>query len=121
MHNSSVSLKVSFSVYFPSCLPPYIRYKGTVQYESVVAILPVIFLTIGGGLTVMVRDGWNQSQGRFESLNRLRSWRSSGWTTNRTWMDKTPNGTSVGVDDPYDYVDRCDHLTDDGSCRYAVD
>ncbi|WP_340099946.1 DUF7097 family protein [Salinibaculum salinum] len=36
-------------------------------------------------------------------------------------MEKTDAGTSVGVDDPYDYVDRCDHLTDDGRCRYAVE
>ncbi|WP_246987101.1 DUF7097 family protein [Halorientalis marina] len=36
-------------------------------------------------------------------------------------MAKTPRGTSVGVDDPYDYVDRCDHLTDEGRCRFAVE
>ena len=36
-------------------------------------------------------------------------------------MEKTPRGTSVGVDDPYDHVDRCDHLTDDGRCRFAVE
>lgn len=34
---------------------------------------------------------------------------------------KTPRGTTVGVDDPYEFVDRCDHLTDDGRCRYAVE
>ncbi|MFC6992354.1 hypothetical protein ACFQH3_11700 [Haladaptatus sp. GCM10025707] len=34
-------------------------------------------------------------------------------------MAKTPQGTSVGVDDPYAHVERCDHLTDDGRCRYA--
>lgn len=34
---------------------------------------------------------------------------------------KTPKGTSVGVDDPYAFVERCDHLTDDGRCRYAVE
>ncbi|MCU4925515.1 hypothetical protein OB905_05870 [Halobacteria archaeon AArc-dxtr1] len=36
-------------------------------------------------------------------------------------MERTPNGTSVGVDDPYAFVERCDHLTDDGRCRYAVE
>jgi hypothetical protein len=36
-------------------------------------------------------------------------------------MEKTPRGTSVGVDDPYAFVDRCDHLTDDGRCRYAAE
>ncbi|MFC3958749.1 DUF7097 family protein [Halovivax cerinus] len=36
-------------------------------------------------------------------------------------MERTPNGTSVGVDDPYEHVERCDHLTDDGTCRYAVE
>lgn len=36
-------------------------------------------------------------------------------------METTPSGTSVGVDDPYAYVDRCDHLTDDGRCRFAVE
>ncbi|MFB6253323.1 MAG: hypothetical protein ABEI06_01790 [Halobacteriaceae archaeon] len=36
-------------------------------------------------------------------------------------MEKTPSGTSVGVDDPYEYVGVCDHLTDDGRCRYAFD
>jgi hypothetical protein len=35
-------------------------------------------------------------------------------------MEKTPRGTSVGVDDPYAYVERCDHITDDGRCRFAV-
>lgn len=35
-------------------------------------------------------------------------------------MTKTPNGTAVGVDDPYAHVDRCDHLTDDGRCRFAI-
>lgn len=34
-------------------------------------------------------------------------------------MEKTDAGTPVGVDDPYDHVDRCDHLTDDGRCRFA--
>lgn len=36
-------------------------------------------------------------------------------------MKRTPSGTSVGVDDPYGHVDRCDHLTDDGRCRYAIE
>lgn len=36
-------------------------------------------------------------------------------------MKRTPNGTSVGVERPYDHVDRCDHLTDDGRCRFAVE
>lgn len=36
-------------------------------------------------------------------------------------MEKTPKGTSVGVEDPYETVERCDFLTDDGRCRYAVE
>ena len=36
-------------------------------------------------------------------------------------MEKTPTGTSVGVDDPYEHVDVCDHVTDDGRCRYAFE
>lgn len=36
-------------------------------------------------------------------------------------MEKTPSGTSVGVDDPYAHVDRCDHCTDEGRCRFAVE
>jgi hypothetical protein len=36
-------------------------------------------------------------------------------------MERTPTGTSVGVDDPYDHADRCDHLTSDGRCRYALE
>lgn len=36
-------------------------------------------------------------------------------------MEHTPRGTPVGVDDPYDHAGRCDHLTDDGRCRYAVE
>ncbi|WP_254863292.1 DUF7097 family protein [Halovivax gelatinilyticus] len=36
-------------------------------------------------------------------------------------MKKTPRGTAVGVDDPYEFVDRCDHLTDDGRCRLAIE
>lgn len=34
-------------------------------------------------------------------------------------MENTPNGSSVGVDDPYDHADRCDFVTDDGRCRWA--
>ncbi|WP_372480371.1 hypothetical protein ACAH01_04365 [Halomicrobium sp. HM KBTZ05] len=36
-------------------------------------------------------------------------------------MEKAPGGTSVGVDDPYAHVDRCDWITDDGKCRWAVE
>ncbi|WP_096390841.1 DUF7097 family protein [Halopenitus persicus] len=36
-------------------------------------------------------------------------------------MERTPNGTPVGVDDPYDVAGICDHLTDDGRCRYALE
>ncbi|UPM43988.1 DUF7097 family protein [Halocatena salina] len=36
-------------------------------------------------------------------------------------METTPSGTSVGVDDPYEHVERCDHLTDDGRCHFAVE
>ncbi len=36
-------------------------------------------------------------------------------------MKKTPSGTAVGVDDPYAFVERCDHLTDDGQCRFAAE
>ena len=36
-------------------------------------------------------------------------------------MAKTPSGTSVGVDDPYAHVDRCDHCTDEGRCRWALE
>jgi hypothetical protein len=36
-------------------------------------------------------------------------------------MERTPTGTSVGVDDPYDHADRCDHLTSDGRCRFALE
>ncbi|WP_224447626.1 DUF7097 family protein [Haloprofundus salilacus] len=35
-------------------------------------------------------------------------------------MEKTPKGTPVGVDDPYEFAGRCDHLTGDGRCRYAL-
>ncbi len=36
-------------------------------------------------------------------------------------MEKTDAGTTVGVDDPYEFVDRCDFLTDEGKCRFAVE
>ena len=36
-------------------------------------------------------------------------------------MEKTDAGTSVGVEDPYAHVDRCDYLTSDGRCRFAVE
>jgi len=36
-------------------------------------------------------------------------------------MENAPGGTSVGVDDPYDVVERCDFVTDEGKCRWAVE
>ena len=36
-------------------------------------------------------------------------------------MEKTPQGTGLGVDDPYAHVDVCDHLTSEGTCRYAFE
>ena len=36
-------------------------------------------------------------------------------------MEETPDGTPVGVGDPYDHAGRCDHLTGDGRCRFALD
>lgn len=36
-------------------------------------------------------------------------------------MEETPEGTPVGVDDPYDVAGCCDHLTSDGRCRYALE
>lgn len=36
-------------------------------------------------------------------------------------MERTPDGTPVGVDEPYDVAKVCDHLTGDGMCRYALD
>ena len=35
-------------------------------------------------------------------------------------MEHTPDGTPVGVDDPYAVAGICDHLTDDGRCRFAL-
>jgi len=34
-------------------------------------------------------------------------------------MEQTPNGTSVGVDDPYEHAGHCEHCTDRGQCRFA--
>ncbi|MFU1780462.1 hypothetical protein ACM16X_03665 [Haloarcula japonica] len=34
-------------------------------------------------------------------------------------MEKAPGGTSVGVDNPYDHVQRCDFVTSEGKCRWA--
>ncbi|WP_373188704.1 hypothetical protein [Halolamina sp.] len=36
-------------------------------------------------------------------------------------MEETPEGTPVGVDDPYEVAGVCDHLTGDGRCRYALE
>ena len=36
-------------------------------------------------------------------------------------MEETPDGTPVGVDDPYEVAGACDHLTGDGRCRYALE
>jgi len=36
-------------------------------------------------------------------------------------MEQTPEGTPVGVDDPYEVAGICDHLTSDGRCRFALD
>lgn len=36
-------------------------------------------------------------------------------------MEQTPRGTSVGVEDPYEHAGFCDHLTDDGRCRFAIE
>ena len=36
-------------------------------------------------------------------------------------MERTPDGTPVGVDDPYEHAGVCDHLTGDGRCRFALD
>jgi hypothetical protein len=35
-------------------------------------------------------------------------------------MKRTPDGSPVGVDDPYAVAGVCDHLTDDGRCRFAL-
>ena len=35
-------------------------------------------------------------------------------------MERATGGTPVGVDDPYAHVHRCDHVTDEGTCRAAI-
>ncbi|MFB6114638.1 MAG: hypothetical protein ABEJ58_11125 [Halodesulfurarchaeum sp.] len=35
-------------------------------------------------------------------------------------MKKTPSGTAVGVDDPYEFAGRCDLATSDGRCRFPI-
>jgi hypothetical protein len=35
-------------------------------------------------------------------------------------MERTPDGTPVGVDDPYAAAGVCDHVTDNGRCRFAL-
>ena len=35
-------------------------------------------------------------------------------------MEQTPEGTPVGVDNPYEVAGICDHLTSDGRCRFAL-
>lgn len=36
-------------------------------------------------------------------------------------MKRTPGGTPVGVNDPLDVVDRCDWVTQEGRCRFAIE
>lgn len=36
-------------------------------------------------------------------------------------MKRTPSGTPVGTDDPLEAVERCDWVTGDGRCRFALD
>jgi hypothetical protein len=36
-------------------------------------------------------------------------------------VERTPEGTPVGVDDPYEHAGQCDHCTDRGRCRYAAE
>lgn len=36
-------------------------------------------------------------------------------------MKRTPRGTPVGVEDPLEVVDRCDWVTGDGRCRFALE
>lgn len=58
----------------------------------------------------------------FDSLTRTPS--DSGNSSDeasRAEQARTPTGTPVGVDDPYEHVDRCDHCTDDGRCRFAFE
>jgi hypothetical protein len=36
-------------------------------------------------------------------------------------MKKTPTGTAVGVENPYEHAGVCDYVTSDGKCRYAFE
>ncbi|PSP76484.1 hypothetical protein BRC81_12760 [Halobacteriales archaeon QS_1_68_20] len=36
-------------------------------------------------------------------------------------MVDPPDDPRVGVDDPYEHVEVCDHVTDDGRCRFAFE
>jgi hypothetical protein len=36
-------------------------------------------------------------------------------------MERAPGGSPVGVDDPYEFAEVCDHLTGDGRCRFALE
>jgi len=36
-------------------------------------------------------------------------------------MEETPEGTPVGVDDPYEHAGVCDHCTGEGTCRFAFE
>ena len=36
-------------------------------------------------------------------------------------MEKAPGGSPVGVDDPYEHAGVCDHVTDEGTCRFAYE
>ena len=36
-------------------------------------------------------------------------------------MARTPRGSPIGIEDPYAVVDRCDHCTDRGHCRLAIE
>jgi hypothetical protein len=36
-------------------------------------------------------------------------------------VKRTPEGTSVGVEDPYAHVDRCDLVTSEGRCRFPLE
>lgn len=36
-------------------------------------------------------------------------------------MGEGASEPSVGVDDPYEFVDACDYITDDGRCRFAIE
>ncbi|MFW6153569.1 MAG: DUF7097 family protein, partial [Halobacteriota archaeon] len=36
-------------------------------------------------------------------------------------MKRTPSGTPVGADDPLEVVERCDWVTGEGRCRFALE